>query len=310
LLLGIHSLLPEVVVNFRIDEELRALIPPLSQEEYKQLEENILKWGCLDPLKVWPVTDSDEIILLDGHNRFAICSENNVSYDTESIMLIDRAAAIDWMIANQLGRRNLSTEQISYLRGRQQHQEKQMITNPDGNNQYIEVEPQNEAQPLKKTATRLAKQHGVSKATIERDAEYAKAVDAIVAATAPEVQQQLLGADSKFTKSATLKLAELVQEEPGMLMEIIEEVRQAPNKTAASAVVQRSISEIKKIPMNKQTARLIDFDTVGDGINWLLGRFTAAEMSDWLTQKIINEEAESLAEEEFDEFNDDEEDEG
>jgi hypothetical protein len=296
-------------VKFRIDEELRSLIPPLSKEEYKQLEDNIRQWGCLDPLKIWPVNDSDEVILLDGHNRFAICNDHNVSYDTESISLIDRAAAIDWMIANQMGRRNLSAKQISYLRGRQQHQEKKKATNPDGHNQHIEVEPQNEAQPLEKTATRFAKQHGVSKATIERDANYAEAVDAIVAATAPEVQQQLLGIDSKFTKSATLRLAELVQEEPGVLMEIIEEVQQAPNKTAASGVVQRSISEIKEIPMNKQTARLIDFDNVGEGINWLLGRFTAAEMSEWLTQNLINEEAETLVKNEFDEFNDEEEDE-
>jgi hypothetical protein len=296
-------------VNFRIDEELRRLIPPLSKEEYKQLEENIVKWGCLDPLKVWPIADSDEIILLDGHNRFAICRDHNVSYVTESVPLIDRAAAIDWMIANQLGRRNLSAAQASYLRGRQQHQEKKKATNPDGYNQHIEVESHFATQPLKNTAARLAKQHGVNRATIQRDANYAEAVDAIVAATAPEVQQQLLSIDSKFTKSATLKLAELVQEEPGVLMEIIEEIQQAPNKTAASAVVQRSLSQIKEIPMNKQTARLIDFNTVGEGINWLLGRFTAAEMSEWLTQNLINEEAKAFDETEFHEFNDDEEDE-
>jgi hypothetical protein len=310
LLLGIHHYYTESDVDFIIDEELRLLIPPLSKEEYKQLEENICQWGCLDPLKVWLVPDSDEVILLDGHNRYSICSDHNIRYVTESISLIDRGAAIDWMIANQLGRRNLSAAQVSYLRGRQQHQEKKKTTNPDGHNQHIEVEPQNEAQPLGKTASRLAKQHGVSKATIERDADYAQAVDAIVAATAPEVQQQLLSIDSKFTKSATLKLAELVQEEPGVLMEIIEEIQQAPNKTAASAVVQRSLSQIKEIPMNKQTARLIDFNTVGEGINWLLGRFTAAEMSEWVTQNLINEESEDVDETEFDEFNDDEEDEG
>jgi hypothetical protein len=296
-------------VNFIIDEELRSLIPPLSKEEYGQLKDNIIRWGCLDPLKVWPVSDTDDVILLDGHNRFAICCDHNVSYVTESVPLIDRAAAIDWMIANQLGRRNLSAAQASYLRGRQQHQEKQIITNPHGSNQYNEVEGHFDPQPHESTAAKLAKEYGVSERTIKRDADYAKAVDAIVAATAPEVQQQLLSIDSKFTKSATLKLAELVQEEPGVLMEIIQEIQQAPNKTAASAVVQRSMSEIKEIPMNKQTARLIDFDTVGEGINWLLGKFTAAEMSEWVTQNLINEEVGALDETEFDEFNDDEEDE-
>jgi hypothetical protein len=278
-------------VDFIIDEELRLLIPQLSKEEYGQLEENIVKWGCLDPLKVWVVPDSDEVILLDGHNRFAICRDHNVSYVTESVPLIDRAAAIDWMIANQLGRRNLSAAQVSYLRGRQQHQEKKIITNPDGSNQYNEVEGHFDPQPHESTAAKLAKEHGVSERTIKRDADYAKAVDAIVAATAPEVQQQLLGIDSKLTKSATLKLAELVQEEPGVLMEIIEEIQQAPNKTAASAVVQRSISEIKEIPVNKQTARLIDFEDATDGINWLKRRFTEAELLESLARPTTSEEA-------------------
>jgi hypothetical protein len=148
-------------VKFRIDAELRSLIPPLSKEEYKQLEDNICQWGCLDPLKVWPVADRDEFILLDGHNRFAICSEHNVSYNTESILLIDRAAAIDWMIANQLGRRNLSAKQVSYLRGRQQQQEKQRVANPDGiggKSRKI-VKPQNEVQQSMTTSDKVAKQH-------------------------------------------------------------------------------------------------------------------------------------------------------
>jgi hypothetical protein len=290
----------KIDMKFIIDPELKALIPPLSQEEFEQLEQNIREWGCLDPLKVWPVPDSDEIILLDGHNRFMICSMHNVSYDTESISLIDRAAAINWMIANQLGRRNLSAVQVSYLRGKQQHQEKQIITNLHGNNQYKEVEGQNDTQPPESTAAKLAKEHGVSERTIKRDADYAKAVDAIVAATVPEVQQQLLGFGSKLTKSATLKLAELAQEEPGVLMEVLEEIQQAPNKTVASAVVQRSTSKIKEIPMNKETARLIDFDNVGDGINWLLGKFTAAEMSEWIAQNLVIDDEE--------EFDDDEED--
>jgi hypothetical protein len=295
-------------VKFRIDEELRSLIPPLSKEEFKQLEENILEWGCLDPLKVWPVGNSDEIILLDGHNRYSICSDHNISYQIESISLIDRAAAIDWMIANQLGRRNLSAAQVSYLRGRQQQQEKQKVANPDGigGKSGKIVKSQNATQQSLATADRLAKQHGVNRATIHRDADYAQAIDKIVAATAPEVQQQLLSVDSKLTKSATLKLAELAQEEPGVLMEIIEEVQQAPTKTAASAVVQRSTSKIKEIPMDKQTARLIDFETVGAGLNWLLGRFTAAEMSEWLTENLVNEEAETLAETDSEEFFDDE----
>ncbi len=206
------------------------------------------------------------------------------------------------MIANQLGRRNLSSEQIGYLRGKKYQQEKQDITNPDGiggragkidEGQNDPQQSSLDGQASKSTAAKLAKEHGVSERTIKRDADYTKAVDAIVAATAPEVQQQLLSIDSNLTKSATLKLAELVQEEPGVVMEILQEVRQAPSKAAATAVVQRSISKTKEIPMDKQTARLIDFENATDAINWLKRRFMAAELAESLARPTTSEDADA-----------------
>jgi hypothetical protein len=290
-------------VKFRIDEELRSLIPPLSKEEYGQLEANICQWGCLDPLKVWAVPDSDDVILLDGHNRFAICCDHNVSYVTESVPLIDRAAAIDWMIANQLRRRNLNSKQVSYLRGRHYQNEKQRVVNPDGigGKSGKIVKPQSEAQQCMTTSDKIAKQHGLSKATIKRDADYAKAVNAILAVAASEVQRQILSADSKLTKSATLKLAELAQEEPGMLMEIIEEVQQASTKAAASAVVQRFISETKETSIKGQTPWLIDFDNASDAINWLQGKFKLVDLAKSVADKITEEEAEDWDDNELDE---------
>jgi hypothetical protein len=296
-------------MKFRIDEELRSLIPPLSKEEYGQLEANIRQWGCLDPLKVWAVPDSDDVILLDGHNRFAICCDHNVSYVTESVPLIDRAAAIDWMIANQLGRRNLSAEQVGYLRGKQYQQEKQEIPNADGNNQYVEVMGTSCPQPREFTASRLAKQHRVSERTIKNNAKYTQAIDAIASATSPQVRQQILSGEFKLTQTTTLKLAKLAEEDPAAMPDILEEIKQAATKTAATAIVQRSISKIKEVPMNKQTARLIDFDNATDAINWLKGKFTVAELAESLAKQTSDEEAEALAEAEFDEFEDDDDEE-
>jgi hypothetical protein len=296
-------------VNFIIDEELRLLIPPLSKEEYKQLEENIRQWGCLDPLKVWPVPDSDEVILLDGHNRFAICRDHNVRYVTESVPLIDRGAAIDWMIANQLGRRNLSAEQVLYLRGMQYQQERQVVRNPGGTNQYQEVKDKVCPQPPEPTAARLAKHYGVSQGTIKNSAKYTQAVDAIASVTSPETRQQILRGELKLTQAATLKLAKLAKQNPAAMPDILDEISQATSKTAASAVVQRSTLKIEKTPMNKDTARLIDFENATDAINWLKGKFTLSELAESFAKQTSDEEAETLADTESDEFFDDDEEE-
>ena len=60
------------MINLKIDPEFQSQIPPLTDDEFKQLEENILKEGkLLSPLIVWNNT------LVDGHNRYAIRSETS-----------------------------------------------------------------------------------------------------------------------------------------------------------------------------------------------------------------------------------------
>jgi hypothetical protein len=102
------------------------------------------------------------------------------------------------------------------------------------------------------------------------------------------VQQQLLSIDSNLTKSATLKLAELVQEEPGVIMEILEKVQQAPNKTAASAVVQGATEKINDSLEGNEMARLYDFENAADAINWLKRRFTEAELAESFVKQTLS----------------------
>jgi N6-adenosine-specific RNA methylase IME4 len=90
----------------QILKELEALIPPLTSEEFKQLERNILEEGIRDPLVTW------NGILVDGHNRYRIAQEHDINYVTVEKEFTDINAVKVWMINNQFGRRNL----ISYVR--------------------------------------------------------------------------------------------------------------------------------------------------------------------------------------------------
>ena len=85
-----------------IDQEFQGLIPPLTAEEYRNLEENIKADGCRDALVIWNGT------IIDGHTRYKICQENNIPYKTTEMSFNDRNEAIVWMLRNQLGRRNLN----------------------------------------------------------------------------------------------------------------------------------------------------------------------------------------------------------
>lgn len=88
-----------------IDKEFQSLIPPLTDEEYAGLEESILSEGCRDALVVWGDT------LIDGHNRYEICTKHGIPFDTVEMDFPDRDAVMLWMMKNQLARRNLTEGQ-------------------------------------------------------------------------------------------------------------------------------------------------------------------------------------------------------
>lgn len=92
-----------------IDPEFQALIPPLSGEEARQLEENLKADGCRHALDVW------KGVIVDGHNRFEICNRLGIPFETQPIKFLCRDDAKKWIIRNQFGRRNLTAYQRGEL---------------------------------------------------------------------------------------------------------------------------------------------------------------------------------------------------
>jgi hypothetical protein len=83
----------------------------------------------------------------------------------------NREAAADWIDANQLGRRNLTPDQASLIRGRRYNRAKKAEGRPQKLDQNDLVSGP--------TADRLAAQHGVSGPTIKRDGQFAAAVETL-----------------------------------------------------------------------------------------------------------------------------------
>ena len=108
------------MINLKIDPEFQSQIMPLTDDEFQQLEENILKEGkLLSPLIVWNNT------LVDGHNRYAILQKHpEICFSTMPLRFANREEALAWICKNQLGRRNLTPEQKKFLMGKQYSSEK------------------------------------------------------------------------------------------------------------------------------------------------------------------------------------------
>lgn len=89
-------------MELQINPSFRDLIPKLTPDEFKTLEENIIRDGCLDALMIWNST------IIDGHNRYEICTKNGIQFDTHELEFSDEADAKIWIIKHQFGRRNIS----------------------------------------------------------------------------------------------------------------------------------------------------------------------------------------------------------
>ena len=88
-----------------IDEEFQKLIPPLTDDEYRQLEENCIKEGIREAILVWD--RGDDLVIVDGHNRYKIAREHGLKWSHKVLPFKDRETVKAWIRCNQLGRRNL-----------------------------------------------------------------------------------------------------------------------------------------------------------------------------------------------------------
>lgn len=94
----------------RIEKQFEELLPPLTDEEFRQLEENILESGIRDPLVVWKTPSGNEV-LVDGHNRLKIAQKHNLKYETVYMTFDDFDDVKLWIYRNQKGRREMNPVQ-------------------------------------------------------------------------------------------------------------------------------------------------------------------------------------------------------
>ena len=92
-----------------LDNEFKEFLPPLADEKFKQLEENILRDGIQDALKVW------QGILIDGHNRYEIAKRHGLEFTTVEMQFNSRDDVKLWIVNNQFGRRDLTPYERSLL---------------------------------------------------------------------------------------------------------------------------------------------------------------------------------------------------
>ena len=229
-------------LHLTIAPEFEGKIPPLREEELKQLEENILADGVIiNPLIVW-----DDMIV-DGHNRYRILQKHpEIQFTTYEKEFPDRYAAIAWICKNQLGRRNLTPQQFKYLVGQRYEAEKQSKGIEFQGNQYTSQDRsglgQNDPdQKLHGTRSRIAKETQTSDSYVRRAAHFAKGVDA-AEETEPGIKQEILSGSIKPTEKAVAAIAKAPPEERPALVQQLRQAKE-PEKSEEKPKPRRSAAE-------------------------------------------------------------------
>lgn len=209
-------------MNLKIDPEFESKIPPLTEDEFRQLEENILSDGIvINPIIIW------NGVIVDGHNRFHIIEKHpDIKFTTHEKDFSDRFLAIAWICKNQLGRRNLTPEQKKYLIGKQFESEKASQGGNHGNQHTRLAKCQLGTLPTQAdTAERIAQENGIGRRSVFRAEAFSKAVD-IADEVEPGIRDDLLAGEIKATEK---EIRELVNAEPAERPAIVERIKKPPS---------------------------------------------------------------------------------
>lgn len=208
-------------MKLNIDQEFKNLIAPLTHEERKLLEKNIIKEGCRDPIVLWNNT------IIDGHNRYNICTGHDIQFNTVDVELENHNEAINWIIDNQLGKRNVPDSVKKYLIGKRYTGEKKVEWDRENQHSkkvvgdHCDHLPENETDDNSKlkSADKIAEQNEVSGITVRRSGTFSDNIDKI--AESSGITPMDILTNTKHTRGDIKKVSTL---EPEAQKEIVEKV--------------------------------------------------------------------------------------
>jgi len=259
-----------------LDNEFQDLLPALDGETYGLLEENILANGCRDPLVLW------DGILIDGYNRYRICMEHDISFDTVDKEFDSRAEVLIWIVSNQISRRNLSPVQLSFFRGVHYRADKQI---QGANNQFVQLSEKRQNDVFQGSTTkRLALKYQVSPKTIERDARFAAGIEAIGEAS-PEAKRKILSGEVAVNRTKLQALSSGQKDDIEAVAAEIDEgtyVRRASTARPTEPIEAEASIESETTVLNsaemKQREKIIGLIT--DQFNILLQKVQQGDMAE------------------------------
>jgi ParB-like chromosome segregation protein Spo0J len=235
-------------VSLVVDEEFAALIPPMSTDEFEELERSILAEGCRDPIVVW------RGVIVDGHTRYRICQAHHLPFMTKEMEFSDRDEAKAWIIGTQLGRRNINlfvkAELASALKNLVAERAKENMRLGRGNRVDTPIHTREE----------LAKKAGVSHNTISQ-------VDRIKAKGVPELVKAARG--NEVSVSMAVQVCEFEEAEQEALIASLPNEKKLAGKVKAMRKDKDRKAREERLAAQRNTGKSQGIGYKADALDWL-----------------------------------------
>lgn len=235
-----------------IDDEIRNRLWKLSDFEYENLKQSIIKEGCREPIILWNNT------IVDGHNRYEICRNFDITFFTTQKTFKSKNEVLEWVDKNQLSRRNLTDTQRTILEGRISKTYKQdRFSHPSV------------GQNVSRSQETVAKDLGKTPKTLQRAEKFVDAYDIIENNVGKEIADKIANEEIKVTHNDLILISQLQPEEQ---IEILTKKEEKPKLKLAGIKKEikkeKSAEEGKTIILKSDLIdiRLGDFSEVLDDI--------------------------------------------
>lgn len=226
-------------MSITIDKEFESLIPPLSAEEFQQLEENCVKEGIRDALITW------DGVLIDGHNRFKIAARHGLQWTEKKMEFADRDEAKLWIIDNQLGKRNLIPYDVIILKTKRSELLSKKAREISNSNLKRGASDGQKSDARGRVDEQIGKSAGVSRDTVRK-------VQAIEESNDERLKQQVRNGDISINKGYQIaKGIEIKTKSPAVAkQERIDRAKEEHEEFKESKTV--SIAQVQMDKANRQ----------------------------------------------------------
>lgn len=218
-----------------VDNELKSVIPPLTDDEFKRLESSCIEEGIRDPIVTW------NGIIVDGHNRYEIARKHNLKFNEKKKDFADRWDAIAWMCANQMSRRNLNDIQRTMLIGKEYEARKKSRGGNTGtehsDNGRFTATSENRNLRLN-TRDIVAKEHGIAGSTVSDASYFVKGIET-ADEVSPGFKESVISGKIKVPKKEVMALRKI--EDKQELKETVETIKKPKTRKDVPKVRSKAV---------------------------------------------------------------------